>query len=99
MLKRHQVLLNDWLTDYLRDTAAQHDISFSETIRIIICIFAGTTTQAKYPEYKFPFTTDQIGKMLKGEAAHKLNDAQMNKLMSQIYFEARKAIEFAKQKQ
>jgi replication fork clamp-binding protein CrfC len=33
MLKRHQVLLTDWQTEYLKDVAKKNDISFSEAIR------------------------------------------------------------------
>ncbi len=37
MLKRYQVLLPDWLEDYVKLLADKYDLSFSEIIRTIIC--------------------------------------------------------------
>ena len=41
MLKRHQILLNDWLVEYIKNCSDRYDISFSEVIRLTLCVEMG----------------------------------------------------------
>lgn len=38
MLKRYQVLLPDWMEEYIKYLVDKYDLSFSEVIRGEICI-------------------------------------------------------------
>jgi len=38
VLKRYQVLLSDWLEDYIKFLSDKYDVSTSELIRIQLCI-------------------------------------------------------------
>ena len=38
MLKRYQVLLDDWLADTIKALADKYVISFSELIKVILCL-------------------------------------------------------------
>ncbi len=98
MLKRHQVLLDDWATKHLRNIAEEMDISFSEAIRLAICLYAGELARALHPEYKFPFQASAIAKILTDAKSGKVNESQVHKLISEIYFESRKAMEYIEQK-
>ena len=94
MLKRYQVLINDWLADYLKDTAKRHDISYSEIIRLATCLYAGEMAQELYPEYKFPFTKKRLKEIMRGHEESKVTEEQLHRMMSEMYYESRKALEY-----
>ncbi|NIO49584.1 MAG: hypothetical protein GTN73_09160 [Candidatus Aminicenantes bacterium] len=94
MLKRYQVLLSDWIEDYIKVVAEKYDISTSAVIRIhmgLAIIFVMTTL---YPEYKQNFTDKEFQELAKKAAKGKLDEVEAHNAMSRILFEARKAVEF-----
>lgn len=94
MLKRYQVLLNDWLADFIKSQAERYDVSFSEVIRLMLCGQIENLINAGYPKYKFGIPMKAIVKELRrGEQNNQLMETH-HKLMSKIYFETRKAIEY-----
>ena len=97
MLKRYQIILNDWLADYIRNCAERYDMSFSEVIRLALCLCLGEQISRRFPNYKFGITEKEISKMRlktgKDLEGHKLEE--VHKIISKTYFEARKAMEFA----
>lgn len=95
MLKRHQVLLEDFIVDYARHNAQKYDISFSEAIRLALCIQYGNWISEKYPKYKFPFAPKKLKEREPNTYGSKRDLLKHHKLMSDIYYEARKAIEYA----
>jgi hypothetical protein len=94
MLKRYQVLLPDWLEDYLKWGVKQTGLSFSEIIRIEICIAVLATIDELHPEYKPTFTMKDIMNTAKSFNKTKLKKEDINRFASRIYFETRKAIEY-----
>ena len=94
MLKRYQVLLNDWLVDYIKTFAEKYDMSFSEIIRIMLCLQSGAWITSVYPDYKFKINLKEIEKQLRILNKKKTLEEDEHKLASKIYFEARKAIDF-----
>ena len=99
MLKRYQVLLDDWLADFIKDRAEQHDASFSEVIRIALCIYYGGMISEFYPEYKFDFNSKKVASLLKKFSDSGMSDEVVHKMISDIYFETRKALEYFKEQQ
>ena len=93
MLKRFQILLEDWQEEYLRFVSETYDVSFSESTRILLCVGMIETVRQLYPGDKpaLPVkkTVDEISKMKKG----KERQETFHKLLSKMYFEARKAAE------
>lgn len=89
MQKRYQVFLDDWLADYVRYLCREYDVSFSEVVRIILSVSAGFMVSGIHK--KFEYGLDQL-KLFK--VAKDRNSEEMHKLISKIYFEARKAVEF-----
>jgi hypothetical protein len=94
VLKRYQVLLPDWLGDWVEHLVDMYDLSFSEIIRAEICysILAGTANL--YPDHKLGLTVQEISKLSKKNATEEMNRDEMLKTISKMYFETRKAVEF-----
>lgn len=57
MLKRYQVLLPDWMEDYIKFLVERHDVSFSEIIRAELCFSFLNTIIKLCPEYKSGITS------------------------------------------
>lgn len=93
MLKRHQVLLSDWLEDYIKFVARKYDLSSSAVIRIHVALgilFVRTTV---HPEYKLNFGDREFKELSKKATEGKLDDAEVHQWMSRILFETRKLVE------
>jgi len=50
--KRYQVLIPDWLEDYIKLGIKRYGLNFSKLLRLEICLAVITTMNALYPEYK-----------------------------------------------
>ena len=94
MLKRYQVLLNGWLGDHVKNVSQKYDISFSETIRALLCTQLIQIVAEAYPaKYKQKHTFKEVAKIVRQRAQDKMKEEEFHRFLSQIYFEARKAIE------
>jgi len=94
MLKRYQVLINDWLAKHLKLTAERYDISFSEIIRVVLCLKLGELIQMRHPKCKSKIKRSDIAKVVSKRAKGKDFDTdEFHKFLSKVYFETRKAIE------
>ena len=94
MLKRYQVLLPDWLEEYVILLADKYDLSFSEIIRTMICNWILTTVPNLYPELKLGITPKDIHEMIKADAQVDMSREDVHRMISKIYFESRKAAEY-----
>jgi len=93
MLKRYQVLLNDWLADFLKLIAEGEDVSFSEMIRLNLCAHVGEMVTRFIPGYKFKYTSDEVYNYLMRLAEEDNPEEEAHKYASDLYFETRKAVE------
>jgi len=94
MLKRHQILLEDWMVKYLRFLSELHDGSFSEVVRITLCIEFLDTINRICPEYQIKLSKNEILKRFSKSRKDATNQEEGHKLLSKLYFEARKATEY-----
>jgi len=94
VLKRYQVLLPDWLEEYIKSLADKYDLSFSEIIRIEICIAIMSTISKLYPEHKFGLTPEDMLDWIKKDVQENMERDQEHRMLSRLYFETRKAIEY-----
>ena len=92
MLKRHQVLLTDWLAEYIKYISKTYDLSFSEVIRIGLSIHFGQVA-ADLTKRKFPITNNAMLNVVMGSGKSKVHREELYKMISKVYFEARKAME------
>jgi hypothetical protein len=94
VLKRYQVLIPDWLEDYHKFLVNKYDLSFSEVLRIALCIEVLTMIPLLYPGYKPELDPKKIASLIQKKLSEKMDQEEMYRFMSRIYFEARKAVEY-----
>ena len=94
MLKRHQVLLDDWMAEHIKGISEVYDISFSEAIRGALSLAYLDLIAKTYPSYKIDLKGMNKRLSLKRGNLEKIGSDQFHKDLSILYFEARKAIEF-----
>jgi len=94
MLKRYQILLNDWLAEHLKIIAQRNDVSFSEMTRIVLCEGLLRTCPTLHPEYKSKIKPRELSDLAKEGSDLETSLERKHQLASKLYFEARKAIEY-----
>ncbi len=94
MLKRYQVLLSDWLEDYVKLVAEKYDISVSAAIRVHLGIAILYVITALYPDYKPNLKNKELQELSKNAAIGDFKEVEFHQAMSKILFEARKAVEY-----
>lgn len=99
MLKRYQVLLPDWLEDNIKLFVEKYDLSFSEVIRAEICSAILAAVPKQFPEFKPGITHDEIVNKMKENIKGNMKREDIHRVLSKIYFEARKAVEYRLEKE
>ena len=99
MLKRYQVLLPDWMEDYIKYLVDKYDLSFSEVIRSEICIAILSAVSKLYPELKLDITAEDVFKMVEKDIQEGLEREEEYRMLSKIYHETRKAVEYRLKKE
>ena len=95
MLKRNQVLLNTWIVDHAKAIAKKYDVSFSEVIRLLVCLQACAHIKMLYPEYEYKIKLSDLSRGISTtNKKGSLDPEELHKTFSDIYFESRKAMEF-----
>lgn len=95
MGKKFQVVLPGWMEEYLQLIASHYDLTISELLRLELALAFLCFVNHSFPEYEGPSFED-LGIPLAAEAPNhdKIDREQMHKVLSKIYFEARKAVDF-----
>ncbi|UCE40228.1 MAG: hypothetical protein JSV17_12275 [Candidatus Aminicenantes bacterium] len=99
MQKRYQVLIPDWLEEYIKWGVKKYRLSFSELIRLEICQAVIGYICERYPEYKSGYTMKHFSKHVSNFEKGKMKPDDLDRIISTIYFEARKAIEYRFEKE
>jgi len=99
MLERKQLLINDWLVEYINDISEEYDISFSEIVRLSLCLQFIDLIKKIFPSYKPKVANAQLVEFIQQRNKGKLDYELFHRFMSSVYFEARKAIEFRAKKE
>jgi hypothetical protein len=95
MSKKFQVVLPDWMEEYLEALAARYDLTISELLRLELSLAFICFVNHFYPEYEGP-TFEDLGVPTAKEAPtlENLDREKMHKVLSRFYFEARKASDY-----
>ncbi len=93
MLKKYQVLIPDWLEEYVKYLAERYDLTFSEIIRAEICYAILCHVTHFFPDFKPTVNPNEILGWLRNPPGKDLEKEELHRVLSKIYFEARKAIE------
>ncbi len=98
MVEKFQVLLPEWLADYVHYLAGKYDMKISEVIRIQVSAAALFMAMRLHPEYEADIEINQI---VTGMAEHATqNDKEkVERLASKLLFETRKAVEYRMDKE
>jgi hypothetical protein len=94
MLKRYQVILEDWLADHIKQMADHYDMSFSESIRAALCLAYIDLIAQAYPKFKPNINREKAKKAIRAGNYDMMGMEDFHKRLSKLYFEARKAIDF-----
>ncbi len=94
MLKKYQVLIPDWLEDYIKYVAERYDLSISEIIRAEICFAVISQVSHFYPEYKAGISSVELLEAFKKNLGKDFEREEIHKILSKVYFETRKAVEY-----
>ena len=92
--KRYQVLLSDWMEDYLKFIAERFDMNFSSTIRVYMCLGFLFSLSHTQPEHKIDLPKDELMKLSNKATKRGLREEEIHQFLSKIIFEARKAVEY-----
>jgi len=93
MLKRYQVLIEEWIEDYIKLVAEKYDLSSSAVIRIHMALGIMFVRTVVYPEYKINIRKEEFQEFSKKAAKGEFPEAAGHQLMSKILFETRKIVE------
>lgn len=94
MPKKFQVVLPDWLEDYVQYLVERYDLNFSEILRLEICISILSLIRELYPEFKPGVSLEDISEFIKNYDPKKIKREQFLRFLSKLYFETRKAVEY-----
>jgi len=93
MLKRCQILLDGWQVDYLKDLAGKIDFSFSELVRMFVSEAVLCQLCLMSPEKATGLNLNDLMEMKKKILSETVKEEEKHKIISKLYFEARKAAE------
>jgi len=95
MGKKFQVVLPIWMEDYLQNICNEYDLTISELLRLEISLALICFVSHYFPEYKGPSLQDLGIPLAKDAPANEKIDREiMHRVLSKIYFEARKAADY-----
>ena len=92
---RYQVLLSDWMEDYVKFIADKYSLSISDVIRGHMCFGFLFAISMMYPEYKTKLESKEFAKLTEMMSTGNPDNGEFNQLTSKIIFESRKAVEFS----
>jgi len=98
MKKKFQVVVPDWMEDYLNYLVDRYDLNISEVIRLEICFAILAMTEKLFPEHEMGITSEQISELPTLDM-DKIERDQLMRMLSKLYFEARKAAEYRMKKE
>ncbi len=90
MLMRTQVLFEDWQVEYIKDIAERYDLSFSEITRLLSSLGMIISISTFNPEIKIKIPKEPFIKFSKEDSSAE----ERHQILSRLYFEARKAVEY-----
>jgi len=92
MLNRYQIMLNNWLSDYLKIIAKKYKSNLSEMVRISLCLSIGRLI-SQYCKCDFNFNEKKLLEMMKKFPPSKQEAKARKALINNLYFECRKIID------
>ena len=98
MVEKFQVLLPEWLADYVHYLADTYDMKISEVIRMQVSAAAMFMAARLHPEFETDFEIDQLINTMTAHA-RKHDKEKVERIVSKLLFETRKAVEYRMEKE
>jgi hypothetical protein len=99
MVKRYQILLNEWQAEHYRLIAKRYDVSFSEMIRMALAIDIMQATRVAFPKHRFKIDIKMLENFIKQrDEDTKSKREEFHSFISALYYETRKATELWQKK-
>jgi len=83
-----------WMDDYFKKLSDHLELNTSELVRLYMCIAVIASVTYLFPDYKPGIPLEEIFKKTKALADMDDEREEMFRILSEIYFEARKAGNF-----
>ena len=99
MPKKFQVVLPDWLEDYIQHLVERYELNFSEILRLEICIAILSLGKKLFPEFDPAVGLDDIAEFIQNYDPKKIDRETFLRFNSKIYFETRKVVEYRLEKE
>ena len=93
-MNAYQVLLPKWLEKHVKHRADELDLSYSEVLRVQVCVAIISFHTVQFPEYKTSMTVEHISQIVKKVADKKIEKKEFQEFASDLYYETRKALEY-----
>ena len=94
LTKKYQVLLSNWMEDYIKFVAEKYDINFSAAIRVHMCLGILHVLSILDPENKIDIQSNELLELSKKASKNKLQEEDVHLVLSKVIFETRKAVEY-----
>lgn len=91
--KRYQVLLSDWMEDYLKFITKKYNLNFSSAIRVHMCLGILNVISVVEPDYNIDLQCEDLIGYSKKASVNEAEEEEGHQLFSKIIFETRKAVE------
>jgi hypothetical protein len=98
-MKSYQVLLPRWLERPIKKRVDQLEVSFSEVLRVQICLAVLAFQNVLFPEYKASVELESFLEAIKEFIQNDHEKEEILDLYSDIYYETRKALEYREKRE
>ena len=92
-MKKAQVVIPDWLDEFMKLRVKDFGLTCSALIRLDICMAFLAYMAELYPEYKPGISNKKICTALEACKCGSLGEDEVEKMLSKIQFETRKGVE------
>jgi ubiquitin-protein ligase len=93
-MKSYQVLLPRWLERPVKKRVEQLNVSFSEVLRVQVCLAVLALQKVMHPNYKPAIELEDFLNKIKSFLDENHEKNEILELYSDIYYETRKALEY-----
>jgi hypothetical protein len=93
-MKSYQVLLPRWLERPVKKRVEQLNVSFSEVLRVQVCLAVLALQKVMHPDYKPDMELEDFLNKIKSFLDENHEKNEILELYSDIYYETRKALEY-----
>jgi hypothetical protein len=94
MLIRKQIMMSDWLDDYLNELSEVLHISYAELVRVVLCFGLCETLKETNPDYQMSVDVKKMAQVGHDSLlSTDLHREQVKQLIGNIYYDSRRILD------